>query len=113
MHVQFFKNNINVNNMKQEFKMLIKKELATLKKILLNTFKSEQKKIQKDIDTLKKQNRELKVHIEKLSTSNPKKGIYNGHNKENNEIKLNSITEVQELLKRSTILKNTFFSKKN
>ena len=109
-----FKNNINVNNKKkQEFKMLIKKELATLKKILLNTFKSEQKKIQKDIDTLKKQNRELKVHIEKLSTSNPKKGIYNGHNKENNEIKLNSITEVQELLKRSTILKNTFFSKKN
>ena len=109
-----FKNNINVNNKKkEEFKMLIKKELATLKKILLNTFKSEQKKIQKDIDTLKKQNRELKVHIEKLSTSNPKKGIYNGHNKENNEIKLNSITEVQELLKRSTILKNTFFSKKN
>ena len=109
-----FKNNINVNNKKkEEFKMLIKKELATLKKILLNTFKSEQKKIQKDIDTLKKQNCELKVHIEKLSTSNPKKGIYNGHNKENNEIKLNSVTEVQELLKRSTILKNTFFSEKN
>lgn len=73
MHVQFFKNNINGNNMKQEFKMLIKKELPTLKKILLNTFKSKQKKIQKDIDTLKKENRELKVHIENYQLATKKR----------------------------------------
>ena len=53
------------DDIKQEFEMLIKKELATLKGSLLETFESKQKKFQNEIYTLKKENCELRVYIEK------------------------------------------------
>ena len=52
------------DDIKQEFEILIRKEVATLKESLLETFESKQKKLQKEIDTLKKENSELRVHIE-------------------------------------------------
>ena len=98
-------------DIKQEFETLIRKEVAILKESLLETFESKQKKLQKEIDTLKKVNSELRVHIENITCSKQQKDIYNKQDKENNEIQisLKSIAEAQELLRSSVNLKNSFF----
>ena len=80
--------------------MLIKKEVAILKESLLETFENKQKKLQKEIDTLKKENSELSTHVENIKQE---KDISNNQDKENNEIQLllKSISETQELLRSS------------
>ena len=61
------KQSMRGDDMKQKFKMLIRKEVATLKESLLETFERKQKKLQKEIGTLKKENFEVRVHIEKIT----------------------------------------------
>ena len=111
VHVQLLKHNMKGDDIKQEFKMLIRKEVATLKETLLETFESKQKKLQKEIDTLKKENSELRVHIENIICSKQQKDISNNQDKQNDEIQflLESITERQELLRSSANLKNNSF----
>ena len=78
---------------------------------MLETFESKQKKLQKEIDTLKKENSELRVHIENIICSKQQKDISNNQDKQNDEIQfsLESITERQELLRSSANLKNNSF----
>ena len=87
----------------KKIEMLIRKEVATLKGNLLETFESKQKQLQKKNDTLKKENSELRVHIENITCSKQQKYIPNNQYKQNNEIQvsLKSITEAQELLRSS------------
>ena len=91
--------------------MLIRKEAAILNESLLETFESKQKKLQKEIDTLKKENSELRAHIEEITCSKQQKDISNNQDKQKNEIQvsLKSITETQELLRSSVNFKNSFF----
>ena len=86
---------------KQEFEMLIIKEVTTLKESLLETFESKQKKLQKETDTLKKENSELRVHIESITSSKQQKDISNNQDKQNSktQVSLTSFTETQELLR--------------
>ena len=88
---------------KQEFEMLIIKEVTTLKESLLETFESKQKKLQKETDTLKKENSELRVHIENITSSKQQKDISNNQDKQNSktQVSLTSFTETQELLRSS------------
>lgn len=51
------------DDIKQEFEMVISKEVATLKESLLEIFESKFKKFRKEIYTLKKDSSELKVYI--------------------------------------------------
>ena len=53
--------------------MLIRKEAAILKESLLETFENKQKKSQKEIDTLKKVNSELRAYIENITCSKQQK----------------------------------------
>ena len=87
----------------KKVEMLIRKEVATLKGNLLETFESKQKQLQKENDTLKKENSELRVHIENITCSKQQKYIPNNQYKQNNEIQvsLKSMTEAQELLRSS------------
>ena len=86
-----------------KIEMLVRKELAALKENLLETFESKQKQLQKETDILKKENSELRVHIENITCSKQQKYISSNQYKENNEIQvsLKSITEAQELLRSS------------
>ena len=70
--------------------------------------------MQKETDTLKKENSELKVHIQNITCSKQQKAISKNEDKENKEMKvlLKSITEAQELFRLSVSLKNNFFSDK-
>ena len=90
--------------------MLIRKEGDTLKETLLETFKSKQKKLQKEIDTFKNGISERRVHIESITCWKKQKDLSNNQGKQNNEIQisLKSITEIQELLRSSVNLKNDF-----
>ena len=102
------------DDIKQEFEMLIRKEVAALRESLLETFESKQKMLQKEIDSLKKENCELRFHIKNITCSKQQKDLSNNQDRENNEIQLSlrPITEVQELLEllRSSVsLKNNFF----
>ena len=56
IQVQSLKHNVKGDEIKQEFQLLIRKEVATLKESLLETFENKQKKLQKEIDTPKKEN---------------------------------------------------------
>ena len=69
MHVQSLKHNMRGDEIKQEFELLIRKEVATLKENLLETFENKQKKLQKEIDTLKKENSELRICTENITCS--------------------------------------------
>ena len=91
------------DDIKQEFEMLIRKEVATYKENLLETFESKQKKLQKEVDTLEKENSELRVHIENIRCSKQQKYLSNNQDKQNNEIQvsLKSLTQTQELLRSS------------
>ena len=91
------------DDIKQEFEILIRKEVATLKESLLETFESKQKKLQKETDTLKKENSELRVHIENITSSKQQKDISNNQDKQNSktQVSLTSFTETQELLRSS------------
>ena len=51
------------DDIKQEFEMVISKEVAALKESLLEIFGSKFKKFRKEIYTLKKDSSELKVYI--------------------------------------------------
>ena len=53
--------------------MLIRKEAAILKESLLETFENKQTKSQKEIDTLKKVNSELRAYIENITCSKQQK----------------------------------------
>ena len=65
--------------------------------------KINKKKLQKKIDTLKRENSELRIHIENITRSRQQKDICNNRDKEHNEIQLSlkSITETQELFQSS------------
>ena len=91
------------DDIKQEFETLIRKEVAILKESLLETFESKQKKLQKETDTLKKENSELRVHIENITSSKQQKDISNNQDKQNSktQVSLTSFTETQELLRSS------------
>ena len=54
------------DGIKSEFEMLVRKQVTALKESLLETFDSKQKKLQKETDTLKKENCELRVHTENI-----------------------------------------------
>ena len=102
--VQSLKHNMKDDDIKQKFKMLITKDVATLKESLLETFESKQlcwKQLQKEIDTLKKYNSELRVYIKNIRFSKQQKDISNNQDKQSNEIQvsLKSLTEVQRLLR--------------
>ena len=99
IHMQSLKHNMKDDEIKQEFELLIRKEVATHKESLLETFENKQKKLQKEIDTLKKENSELRIHIENITCSKQQKDISNNQRKENNEIQLSlkSVTETEEL----------------
>ena len=73
---------MKVDDIKQEFEMLIRKVAAALKESLLEIFESKQKWLQKEIDTLKKENCELRVYIENITYSKQQKVISNNHDKE-------------------------------
>ena len=70
------------DDIKQELEILIRKELTTIKESLLETFESKQKKLQKKIDTLKKKNSELRVHIENITCRKQHKNIFNNQDRE-------------------------------
>ena len=69
------------------------------------------KKLQKEIDTLKKENSELRVHIENITWSKQQKDLSNNQDKQKNgiQVSLKCITETQKLLRPSVNLKNNFF----
>ena len=70
------------DDIKQELEILIRKELATIKESLLETFESKQKKLKKKIDALKKKNSELRVHIENITCRKQHKNISNNQDRE-------------------------------
>ena len=65
--------------------------------------KINKEKLQNEIDTLKKENSELRIHIENITCSRQQKDISNNQDKESNEFQLSlkSITVTQVLLRSS------------
>ena len=65
--------------------------------------KINKEKLQNEIDTLKKENSELRIHIENITCSRQQKDIFNNQDKESNEFQLSlkSITVTQVLLRSS------------
>ena len=81
VHVQSLKHNMQSDKIRQEFELLIKKDVATLKESLLETFENKFKKLQKEIDTPKNENSELWIHIDNIKQ---RKDISDNQDKENN-----------------------------
>ena len=77
VNLQSLKHNMKGDDIKQEFEMLIRKEVAAIKESLLETSESKQKKVQKKTDTFIKENCELRVHIESITCSKQQNDISN------------------------------------
>ena len=69
----------------------------------MRDLKINKEKLQNEIDTLKKENSELRIHIENITCSRQQKDISNNQDKESNEFQLSlkSITVTQVLLRSS------------
>ena len=98
------------NDFKEEIEMLIRKEVATFKENLLKALESKQKKLQKEIDSLKKKNLNQST-LKTQHVANSKRCISSNQVEENNEIHLSlkTVSEVQKSLRLSDLKNNFFF----